>query len=131
MEKKQEEIWIEFCKQFKEKISEITSPVVNSGIHSREALTDVITNIILLEINIDRKPWNQIKMRDVKLSTEKEVREEVLKTTSEDELISALLEKVSSEISYVDEKAEDLTEEKLNDFALYTALKNYNLKNYK
>ena len=131
MEKKQEEIWIEFCKQFKEKISEITSPVVNSGTRSREALTDVITNIILLEINIDRKPWNQIKMRDVKLSTEKEVREEVLKTTSEDELISALLEKVSSEISYVDEKAEDLTEEKLNDFALYTALKNYNPKNYK
>ena len=68
IEQLKEELWREFCLKMKAKLKEITDPVIeNSTLCSYQDLEDVITNVILFEMNIDKEPWEQIKKRVVGL----------------------------------------------------------------
>jgi len=69
----EQELWLKHCKIFKDKLKEITDPVaMDKHNRSYRALEDVITNIILLEINIDKEAWNQIPKREVPQSSTEE-----------------------------------------------------------
>lgn len=124
--KTEEEIWMEFCKKLRIKLKEITDPVaLNSSNRSYNALTDVISNIILLEINIDKKPWEEISKAEVRLPTIEDHIKDAEWMADPHKVANILLKQLSNEVSYNDTCAENLSDDTLKAMGLYSALKNY------
>ena len=124
--KMEEEIWLKFCKKLRLKLKEITDPVaLNSSNRSYNALTDVISNIILLEINIDKKPWEEISKAEVRLPTIEDHIKDAKWMADPRNVANILLEKIKSEVSYFDDHADYLSENKIKAMGLFVSLKNY------
>lgn len=124
--KTEEEIWIEFCKKIRTKLKEITDPVaLTNNNRSYNALIDVISNVILLEINIDKKPWEEISKTEVRLPTIEEHIENAEWMADPIQVAKILLKKIGGDVSYNDCCAENLSKQTLNAMGLYSALKNY------
>ena len=120
-----EEIYQQFCKDFKLKLKEITDPVALTHNRSYDALCDVITNVILLEINMDRMPFDQISKREVQLPKGKEAGQIVLAQLSKQEVALELLERLKEDVGWNDRSADSLREETVQAMGLYSVLKNY------
>jgi hypothetical protein len=116
----------EFCKKFRAKLKEITDPVaLDENNRSYQALSDVVTNIILLEINLDRKPWDEISKRDVVLPSLSELSDDILNRVEDDVLARKLLKKIEQKVSYIDCHYDNYSETIVKDLGLFAALKNY------
>jgi len=120
-----EEIYKQFCKDFRIKLKEITDPVALTNNRSFDALCDVITNVILLEINMDKMSFDQVPKREVKLPSGKEAGKIALLQLSKKEMAQELLERLKENVSYNDCGADSLRDETIQAMGLYSSLKNY------
>ena len=120
-----EEIYQQFCKEFRLKLKEITDPVAPTNNRSFNALCDVISNVILLEINMDKMPFEQVPKREVRLPSGKEAGKIVLLQLSKKELAQELLERLKEDVSLINCSAEGLRNETIQAMGLYSSLKNY------
>ena len=120
-----EEIYKQFCKDFRLKLKEITDPVALTHNRSFDALCDVISNVILLEINMDKMPFEQVSKKEVRLPSGREAGEIALLQLSKKELAQELLERLKEDVCYTDCSAHNLTNEKLQAMGLYSSLKNF------
>ena len=116
-EKKEEEIYQKTCKSFRKKLQEITNPVANNK-HNRSygALCDVITNVILLEINLGKKPWDEIPKRDVTILDDKKNIEDILFRADMYQLAEALRNSLNPNYGEDDVTDEGLLHSMLNKF---------------
>lgn len=112
----------EFCLIFKKKLNELTRPVINDNNRSYEELCDVITNIILFELNIDREPWDEIKFRDVQYDEFKN-RKQILAGLDVIDKIKILLDDIESRFKYLDYSAHEFTEKDILKCNLFAALR--------
>lgn len=121
-----EEIYKQFCKDFRAKIKEITDPVSATGSNrSYNALVDVVTNIILLEINMDRMPFDQIPKREVHITKSGEVANTILNLMNDKEIAKKLLKIIEPKVSYRDSNASSFDDETVKTYGLYASLKMY------
>jgi len=128
--KKEEEIWLAFCKKFRTKLKDITDPVaLNKNNRSYDALNDVVTNVILLEINLDKKPWEEIPKKDVRLPTREDMKNDAVWMDSNKTIADVLLKKIAADCSWHYTSAESLSPHTVASLGLFSALKTY-LKDY-
>mgnify|MGYP006922193694 CR=1 FL=1 len=126
MEQEKEEYYKEFCEIFRSKLKEITDPVIPSTSNrSYNALIDVITNVILLEINLGKKPWDEIPKTKVRLPTTEQMTKDVIWLSSPKDVAKILLEKIKDGVSYQDRNADNFSKETVASMGLFCALKNY------
>ena len=126
----EKDIWDKFCKQLKQKLSDITDPVVlDKSNRSYDALSDVISNVLLFQINIDKKPWEEIPKKDVRLPTREQLIKDSEWMDSAKTIAEILKEKVSRDISYINDTAERLAPHTIASFGLYASLIQY-IENY-
>lgn len=129
--KTEEQIHNECLDKVRVKLKEITDPVCGRySSKSYNALADVISNVILFEINIDKKPFEEIPKKEIALKTKEEVWAEFLDGIYLDGkvkkvTVTKLLEVVKESCSYHDHSADQFSEEDLIKFQLFIALKNY------
>jgi hypothetical protein len=121
----EEALWLKFSKQVKAKLKEITDPVALTNNRSYNALTDVISNVILFEINIDKKPWDTIPKAKVRLPTYEELTKEAEWLADPKQVAGILLEKIKDEVSWNDMSADSFHKETIKAMGLFSALKNY------
>jgi hypothetical protein len=120
IEQLKKELWKEFCLKMKAELKKITDPLVeNPTLRSYDALEDVITNVILFEMNIDKEPWEQIKKRDIRLPLAEEYIKNINKHLTPKIIAEVLIGKIDTELYGVDEP------EKMKRATLFLALKNY------
>jgi len=120
-----EEIYKQFCKDFRLKLKEITDPIALTHHRSYDALCNVISNIILLEINMDKMPFEQVPKIKVRLPNGREAGKIALLQLSKKELVQELLERLKEDVSWNDCGADSLTDETIQAMGLYSSLKNY------
>jgi dihydrofolate reductase len=114
----------EFSSIFREKLKQITDPVVN-GSRTYQSLEDTITNVILLEINLGKKPWEQIPKKEIKFVSCEDVRADILSTATKEQIAEKLMVLISRDVSYLDHDADFLDKETIKSMGLYAALNNY------
>jgi len=120
-----DEIYKQFCEDFRLKLQAITDPVALTNNRSYDALCDVITNVILLEINMDKMPSDQISKKEVRLPTGDEVGKMALRHLSKKAIAKELLERLTEEVSYNDRDVKDMSTITIQSMGLYSALTNY------
>lgn len=126
---KEEQLWLKFCKAVKVELNKITEPVIDENNRSYEALSDVITNVILFELSIDRKPWKKIPKREVQIPSKEELENEILERVSLEKMAKTMSDRISSSISYNDCGIEEVDNNTLKLFLLYSLLKDIKFKN--
>lgn len=124
-----EEVYLEFCTNFRKKISDILKPVTSTRYFGRQTMEDVISNIILFEINMDKKPWDLIPQKPVFVSTKNKITEDILSdglyTDTEEfkTILTVIRDKIYEDVEYF--RINDSSEDVLRGIALYTSLTEY------
>lgn len=105
-----EEHYKEFCILFKEKLREILKPALgDNGVRSYRALTDILTNVILFEMNINKKPCEEIPKREVENIFEK-AQVDTIQQMNKKQIAHHLIKKIkedcvwSVEVSHIEER---------------------------
>ena len=101
-EKIRKKLWKEFSKKIQYQLHKIVSPVTTTKDRSYQTLVDVISNIILFENNIDKKPWDLIPQRKIEKLNEDEIIKEALKRASRKEIARELLNRLYEWDGYLD-----------------------------
>ena len=118
-------LWKRFCKQVKEELNKITKPVCDRNNQSYNALEDVISNVMLFEMNIDEKPWDKIPKKKVRLPSKEELLSSILTANGIDEVLKQLLIKIKIKMSGSIDEGSPNYNHRLKAIVLYKAIEDY------